>query len=186
MKVVASVASIVLFFAADLCYSQSVCVDYPPMRIRRLRVGLWMCDKIPSTTTILVDGKTLHFKGFIPETPVRGILRRAVDPCTMISVSDAMDSFILELPRESVVLSRSGVVAVAIQATGTLALRDGRMFEVSVSIPECRTRYIDRQTREAEAVRAIGSIRASAARSAIPEGARRDLHSRLSRAITNN
>ena len=119
-------AIILLLMLPAFAFSQTIDVEVyaPPMRIIKIRAGLWQAVEEPCEVTLTYpDGKMDAIRmsrsrnpdiAVIPPTYVRGLFRRAVDPCIGAGKFANGDLFTMNLPREPVVLRGFQVVAVAI------------------------------------------------------------------------
>lgn len=175
---------------ASVAYAQvaSVSVYCPPMPVLKKGVGLWQCQLEPTDVTIKYPSgvKTMLAKKprlmkmgsksaivetgdiDIPATYVRGVFRRAVDPCVGTGKLDDGSEFTMKLPREPVILAgfeRVGflkrepiIIAVAMDAEVVVVKKNGDKWIGFIRFPDCRTHQVSRWERLAEEVTAIGTI----------------------------
>ena len=159
-----------LFASVASAQTATVSVYAPPMPILKKGVGLWEAQREACVVTVVYsDGKkhsTLAPIGIpvnesvIPATLVRGISKRAVDPCVCEGVLDNGDKITINLPREPVVFSRLEkqglrlrvvVVAVPIDCPTVLIRSNGERFEGTVKFLACEAHAVGRGIRMADA-----------------------------------
>lgn len=156
----------ILFLAVPLHAQQvgTIEVNYASMLITKARVGLWYAARNDNPGSVTwSDGSVSVFRHVqIPDTPVRGILIRAVDKCVARGKSDDGCVLTLNLPREPVRLVNGRITAVQITATGTLTKQDGTVrgtvYRVVGVFPASATTRINRRTRIADAVVFTGIV----------------------------
>lgn len=152
--------------APTVAVAQTVTVAFHPMPIYKQRVGLWLTAKevadvevvfpdFPYRVHRLKRGQDDKGQATIPPTYSRGILRRNVDPCVCSGILEDGSSFSLSLPREPI----RGRVAVAITCQGTITRPNGKVYQMTVTIPDCVTRRDGFRRRLADAVIGTGTLR---------------------------
>ncbi len=141
-----------LLLFASIANGQPVRVDFDPMPIKRQGVGLWLAARERAVVTIgNVSGEC-----WIEATPVRGVIRRHVAPCSLVGFLSDGSYFKMDLPQEPVVVRRFRVVALAIDCQWTLTSKDGTVRDGVVHIPDCVARRTGIGSKLADAVTGVG------------------------------
>ena len=159
-------------FAMLLCVAgadaQTVQVEVyaPPMRIVKIRAGLWQAVEEPCEVIVWWPGNADAIRirraspdiATIPPTYVRGIFRRAVDACEARGKFSDGSTFVIYLPREPVVLRGLTVVAVAIDCPTELVKKNGERWTGSVRFEDCIADPANARLRVARETTARGTL----------------------------
>lgn len=135
----------------------------PPMEVRKITLTLWQAAREDcQATLVLPNGKVVVVPhNVIEPTYVRAANARVayVDACYARGWSDGGDYLELLLPKEKVVWTGLGKrTALAITASGTLTIFDGRVYTVSVVYPNCVATWQRPGLRVAQAVTCSGKL----------------------------
>jgi hypothetical protein len=172
MKQYALLLALVLASSADAQTSAVIKLDYPPMLVNRVRPGLLLTAKAPSTGTITLDTGTVLTvtHSSIPETYVRGLgFRKTVDACVATGTIDGGGTIIIRLPPEPVQYRLGVMTALAIDADVVIVLADGKTLSGTVRFPDCPTSKVGRGSYLAAAVVATGTATITAVPVAQPD-----------------
>jgi hypothetical protein len=138
-------ALLLVLFSATGALAQTSAViklEFPPMPVQRVRLGLFLTAKEPCTGTITLDnGSVLSvMHNDIPETFIRGVgLRRTVDACVATGTIEGGGTIIIRLPIEPVRRRRGVMIALAINADIEIVLADGKKMYGTALFPDCPT-----------------------------------------------
>ena len=164
MKKQAGLMMVFLFVSsADAQSSAVIKLDFPPMAVQRVRLGLLLAEEEPFTGTITLDTGTVLTvtRACIPATYVRGLgLRKMVDRCLATGTIDGGGTIVMRLPPEPVRVGLRATTAVAIDAETVIVLANGISMTGSVLFPDCPVWRVGRGTFVAAAT-ATGTARSN-------------------------
>ncbi len=169
--------SLALLLAGEAIAQQAtVTIDFWAMPIYKDGVGRWHTANEPADLSIEWPGgkmdagrakrKATGGTGEIPETPVRGVVFRAVDACELHGTFSDGSTLTMKLPREAVRFShleRQGLrikavmVAVAIDCPTTIT-RGREVWAGIITIPSCEAHSVNGRMRVADAVQCKGPL----------------------------